>query len=530
MFKQIIVAFILSVVFAAPVFSSEAGQHRKQKTLLFRDVYETNVHAEAVNQLDFGRLGRKLFRKPLGSQNINIYDEVPDSAFFTNRHARKALSSDELKKGYVETDGPDLSQDLIITKGKSDGLHPGFFVKDARGDSYLVKFDPAENLELASGAEVVASRFYHALGYNVPQYTVALITPEKLKVGEGAKIRDNTGFLKPLTPEKLEETLMFVPQTADGQYRVSASKILSGENLGYFSFSGRRKQDPDDIINHRDRREVRALVVFGAWLNNNDVRENNTLDMLVQEKDRSFVKHYLIDFNGALGSAHKGAKPPQFGHEHMMDFGETAKAFFTLGLIEKPWQKRWRLAGEKAYESAAVGYLDNRLFDAGKYKAQLPYEAFKRLTRADGFWAAKQIAAFRDDDIRAVVSAGQYSASEDADYIAKTLIERRDLIAQYWFSHSAPLDDFRVEGNKLVFKDLAVEYGYAKPEERNYIVKLLNAKGKVFQTALVNETALALKNSQQSAPETVEIRTSENGPYVRVSFNGDGIVSVRHQD
>jgi len=526
MLKKIFSVFLISV-FSLPAIAAEAPVIKKQETALYRDVYEQNVHAEVVNQLDLSRLGRKLFKKPLGSANINVFDEVPDSAFFVNRHAKNRLNAGQLARGYSETDGPDLSGDLNVTKAKTDGLHIGFFIRDAKGDSYLIKFDSPDSLELATSAEVITSRFFYALGYNVPQYTIAFFPPEKIKAGEGAKTRDKTGFKKPLTQERLDEALMFVPQTDAGKYRVTASKILAGENKGYFSFTGRRKADPSDIVNHRDRREVRALAVFGAWLDNNDIRESNTLDMLTEENGKQVLKHYLIDFNGSLGSAHGGAKPPHFGHEYMFDFGETAKAFLTLGFWEKPWQKRWREAGEKTHPSAAVGYFDNRDFKPAEYKIQLPYEAFKRVTRADGFWAAKQMMAFSDDDIRTMVSAGKLSSGEDADYISKALSERRDLIAKHWFSQSAPLDDFEVQRGKLTFKDLAVQYQFEKTEGRSYQAALLDAKGKQAKDLAVDASGVVLEGV--AADSVIEIRVN-GSPYVRVQVSADSVVSVRHQD
>ncbi len=519
-FKKIFAAILLvAVALPCNAPAAETADYRKQETLPYRDIYEQNVHSEIVNQLDLSRQTRRLFNKPLRAANINAFDEVPDSSFFTNRHARAALSKEQLAKGFVENSGPDLAGDLAVIGGEIEGVHPSYFVKDSRGDQYILKFDSAENPELSTAAEIIGSRFYHALGYNVPQYTIELISAEKVKAAEGSMLRDDTGFRKPLTQERLDEYFLFSPQTADGSYRVAASKILTGENKGYFSLIGRRKNDPDDIINHRDRREIRALAVFAAWLNNSGVSETNTLDVVANENGKIFLKHYLINFNGVLGSAGHGAKPPMYGHEYIADFSDIAKAFFTLGFWEKPWQKRWREAGEKPNDSTAVGYLDNREFKPGKYKNQLPYESFKRVTRADGFWAAKQIAAFSDEDIRTMVSAGKLTSSEDAEFISKNLIERRDLITQYWFSMAAPLDDFSVESGKLVFKDLA------KPAASVYYVTALNEKNKAVKSWTVNEPRINVDSNQ-----TLEVRTSENGPFVRVAVNADNVLSVRHED
>ena len=134
---------------------------------------------------------------------------------------------------------------------------------------------------------------------------------------------------------------------------------------------------------------------------------------------------------------------------------------------------------------------------------------------------AKQIAAFSDEDIRSIVSAGKVTSSEDAEFITKTLIDRRNLITQYWFSAVPPLDDFKVEAGKLIFKDLSVTKGAA----RSYIISLLNEKNKSIKTWTVSEPQIAVEANQ-----VLEIRTAEKSSYVRVAVNADSVLSIRHQD
>ncbi|HXV27472.1 MAG TPA: hypothetical protein VD913_00760, partial [bacterium] len=536
-----ILSVFTSFLFLAPSLGgAEAVEFKKNETGLYRDVFDQNIYYEGTSYLRLDRLYNRLFFKKTRSKNLNVFDEVPDSGFFTNRHARKRLSAGELEHGYRENGGPDLSGDLTITSGKFEGLSPGFFVKDAKGDRYLIKFDPADYLELTTSAEIIASRFYHALGYNVPQYTIVHFEPGKLVPEPGAQIRDDNGFKKDLTKEKLEEHMMFLSMDAQGRYRASASKILEGDNKGNFSFLGRRKQDPQDLIPHVDRREIRALRVFSAWLNNNDVRESNTLDIVTPEGGKTALTHYLFDFNSSLGAAPDGPKPPMFGYEYMYDNGEVFKSFITLGLLEKPWQKRWREAGETVSGPAAIGYFDNRDFDPGKFKTQLPYYAFKDVTRADGFWAAKIIMNFSDEDIHAMVKAGELSRPEDANYIAKTLIERRDMIGRFWFEKANPLDDFDVVNQRLVFKDLAVVYGFYPAAGSTYSVDVIGkqgGKGKKITTLNIQEAAIALDPSWLAQYEGLDLLirvqrglSPEISPYVLVKVNSQGVQGVFHED
>ena len=69
-------------------------------------------------------------------------------------------------------------------------------------------------------------------------------------------------------------------RNADGTYRVSAGALLPGKVLGPFRYSGHAPDDPNDLVPHEQRRELRALRVFGAWTNLVDWKAGNTLDVL----------------------------------------------------------------------------------------------------------------------------------------------------------------------------------------------------------------------------------------------------------
>ena len=46
----------------------------------------------------------------------------------------------------------------------------------------------------------------------------------------------------------------------------------------------------------------------------------------------------------------------------------------------------------------------------------------------DAFWAARLVARFSDEAIRAIVAKARYSDPRAADHIAATLIKRRDKV------------------------------------------------------------------------------------------------------
>ncbi len=532
-------AFLIALLMTAgSARAAETLNIKNSKASLYTDISDQGVYYELTQFFHLDRLYRKLFRKKVHAQDINVYDEVPDSAFFTNRHGRETMPIEALVKGPSENEGPAEGQ-ITVFKGKAEGLNPGFFVADSRGDKYLLKFDSIEHMELNSAAEVIACRFYHAIGYNVPQYTIFTFDPEKLVPAPDATLVDRSGFKKKLTPELLEEFLFQLPRDKDGRLRASASKILNGEVKGAFSFQGRRKDDPDDTIDHERLRSLRGLQVFSSWLNNNDVRRQNTLDVLVTENGKPRLKHYLIDFNSTLGGSTKGSKPPMLTHEYLPDYGEASKNVLSLGMRKSDWQKRWEENGNKENASAALGYVDNKYFYPEKFKVQLSYYVFKDMTRADAFWAAKIIRKFTDEEIRAMLKPGQYSSQEDEDFIFRFLTERREAVTRYWFSQSSPLDNFRFENGKLSFADLETQYKFAPAEGSVYSAEAFSGKNKKENrlgsadstTPSIEMPAEWTKDSPLALLIRVKRPSEKNTrPFVLVEINDGRITRVLHQD
>ena len=85
---------------------------------------------------------RILSSNRIESHNINSFDEVPNSTWFTNRHGLFELSPEEIFQGPVIGDGPDTSAAWEVFRPKVGGATPGFWIKDSRGDQYIIKFDP----------------------------------------------------------------------------------------------------------------------------------------------------------------------------------------------------------------------------------------------------------------------------------------------------------------------------------------------------------------------------------------------------
>ena len=110
----------------------------------------------------------------------------------------------------------------------------------------------------------------------------------------------------------------------------------------------------------------------------------------------------------------------------------------------------------------AVGRFDSETFEPDKWSPVYDVAPFANRLPDDTFWAARQVMAFSDEDIRAIVSVAQYSDPNAERWIADCLIDRRDRIGRTYFAKVLPLDGIAVRGGELIFTDLAVQHGYAQ--------------------------------------------------------------------
>jgi hypothetical protein len=261
-------------------------------------------------------------------------------------------------------------------------------------------------------------------------------------------------------PDDLFDILANVPRLPDGSFRVIASLAIPGKNLGPFRYEGTRTDDPNDLIPHQNRRDLRGLFVFCAWLNHTDAKAANSYNALVQVNGVPFVRHYLIDFGSAFGSDGDGTKDARFGNEYLIPTaGRAFKSLLGLGLYSPGWERA------DYSKLTAVGRIGSTVFDPERWKPNFPNPAFLSRQPDDEYWAAKIVLAFTDEDIRTLVETGEYRNPLVVDYLVTTLAQRRDKIGRSYFSKVLPLDSFRVRNGELLFEDLAVQYKFRPPLE-----------------------------------------------------------------
>ena len=416
-------------------------------------MFDLSKSYEFVNET-FGETVRSRGR----ALNVNTLDEVPDSSWFTNRLGRYDMTIEDVVRGPDQVDGP-APGTWLVTGRPDSGITPKFTIRDARGDMYLIKLDPAQFPELPSSVEEISTKIFHAIGYYVPEDYVVEFDLSRLQVAPGAKIRTDTGERRLIRPSDVQQWLEKTPRTADGFIRALASRYVPGRVVGQFRYTGTRSDDPNDIYPHERRRELRGLRVFAAWLNHDDARSLNSIDTYVEDNGRHYIRHYLQDFGSNLGSGSTSAQQPRGGNEYLIEGDKIARGLFSFGL----WTRDWMKVRYPAYPS--LGNIEADFFEPASWKTEYPQPAFDQMDAADAFWAARIASRFSDQMIRAIVDTGQLSDAAAAKYLTDVIIKRRDKVVAYWISQTNPLDDFEVvnaaSGASLRFDNAAIRLGAA---------------------------------------------------------------------
>ena len=407
-------------------------------------------------------LAYNMFARPGASetrvraQNINTVDEVPDSSWFTNRIGFRPLSVEELVQGPATLVAyPGVG---IITRPKDVGDAPGFIGSDENGDTWFVSFDARGHPEAATGSLLVASKLFWALGYWQAEQYVYRLRPDELEIAPEAEVRMPSGQYRPMVQSDLQDVLARAEPSADGSYRVAAALAIPGRVLGGFRYHGTRPDDPNDVVPHEHRRELRALKVFGAWTNLVDMKAGNTLDTLIDENGQARVRHYLQDVGSTFGSGANGPREWDEGSEYLFEAPSLWRRLVSFGFYLKPWQTM-------PYEEyPAVGRFEGDQFDPESWRPRTPNGAYLNAGDDDTFWAARRVMAFTDEMLREVVRVAEFSDPAAEQHLADVLIARRDRIgAAYLLPKVNPLVDFELSRDGVLgFGNAAVDAGVAE--------------------------------------------------------------------
>jgi hypothetical protein len=148
---------------------------------------------------------------------------------------------------------------------------------------------------------------------------------------------------------------------------------------------------------------------------------------------------------------------PRAGNEYILEWTPALKTLATFGLFVRPW-----ILVDYPDIAPSVGRFEAEFFDPAKWRPEYPNPAFDLMRPEDAFWAARLVSKFNDETLRAIVAKARYSEPAAADYIARTLIARRDKVLRTWLTGVNPIVDPQLSAaGVLTFDNAAVAAGIA---------------------------------------------------------------------
>jgi hypothetical protein len=455
---------------------------KDHKTTCAPEPYVTSLYWDGADNLIFRPLSDALaVRSSAEAVNVNSLDEVPDSSWFTNRI--DMITVGELKRGACRPDqmlDADASPDgsWVIDKGKLDGSTPGFRIVVPGKGKYMLKIeDKTDQPERQSAAAVIGAAAFWAAGYNAECEQIVYVRPSLLKLTPNLRSRANFEPERAFDQKALDN-LVKKSVMRDGKYRMSASAWMPGYAIGPYRYEGTRKDDPNDVVPHEDRRDLRGMRVLAAWLGRTDGREANSFDTWFADNPKKpesspgVVVHYAFDESEVLGGDWPWAPPEiaaRLGSSYLIDWGDIGRDFVTLGAKVRPWEDLKPVKGHELF-----GYYELDHFDPEKWKNEYPNVAWSRMTERDAAWMARILSHVSPEMIHALAQMADFSDPAQTTYIEHVMAGRLDRVLERWLTRLSPIGDLRIEGNDLCGVDMAEMRGLRPPTSFRYTARTKN--------------------------------------------------------
>jgi len=415
--------------------------------------------------------------------NVNSVDEVPDSAWFNNRLGVRPVSLEELRRNECTDEwllDPDHAPDgaWLVDQGKTSGSTPGFRMSVPGKGKYLVKVEATGLPERQVAATVIGEAVFYAAGYNATCEQALLVRPSIFRLKPGLRAAKGNFGDEYDFDQKALDALFAKSNKHGGLLRISASAWVPGYILQQFRYEGTRKDDPNDVVLHEDRRDLRGARLLAAWIDHFDSREGNSLDTWITDAkggppDASpgHVVHLQVGTSAALGSVWDwDAISQRLGYSYILDWGDMTTDFVTLGASVRVWERTQKARGHEMF-----GYFNVQDFVPDQWKNEYPNAAFSRMTERDGAWMARILARFTPPMVRTLAEMAKLADPANTDYLEQVLEGRLAKILERYLTHLSPIANIHVEGpSALCGVDLAEWRGLRDPIQFRYSARRLS--------------------------------------------------------
>ena len=346
---------------------------------------------------------------------------------------------------------------------KSDGVTPGFTIRDSAGTIWFLKVDPPGYLgdgdrdrsrrdEAVLGARLSRCRRTRRRAATRPAHD----RRERPNQAAGRQRRGAEGGRHRCGVRR-------AARNADGSYRVIASRRSKANRSGPSGFTNTPRRS-ERFVPHEHRRELRGYGTFAAWLNHVDSKSINSLDTLVTEDGRTVVKHHLLDFGSTIGSAACIRARRSKDGNIWWTWEKPERACPPSGSTSSrggPFRctRRRSVGAFPAITASGIRALEAALFQPGVLRARAD----------DKFWAATKLLAITPEMLDEVVKVGQFNDPRSEEMVAKFLVDRRAAIIRRYLAASNPVVNPQIDASGLTFRNAAVDAGVA-PAPKGYQV------------------------------------------------------------
>lgn len=260
------------------------------------------------------------------------------------------------------------------------------------GKKYSYKFKFASEVH----SEPTAASLMAALGYNTDP-TQYIRSPKVYFSGPSGKAEFYRDLENYYGYWDFQPSIASEGKDANGEYIIFHEALLEGRDKDMERLGGW----PFNREGHNDLREVRAMSLFMAWINNNDLKEATQNKVIVKNSDSPENLYYVNS-----------------------DLGYTFGSFYYPGTVS--WLK-WNPIKSTSGDGVSFHYMTWHWT-----------EMLDKVTFDDARWFTRRLARLSRQQIADAVGLGRWPKPLDQQLVEKLISRRDEMVAAFGLSNEFP--------------------------------------------------------------------------------------------